>query len=255
MTCQDFEPFLLAYVDGEFDGPEKTDADAHLAQCEGCRNEVALQRAFKRRLRAASGSESVLNPAPPQHLRAGILAAIKRERPRRFVLARPALAVPVALAMAAAVAVVVYLHSRHGDADALIAAAVAHHQGDLPLDVQDAQVAHVRDWLRGKVDFAPSRIPELRKAAMRGVRLSTLNGHPAAYVVYGSESQRRVSLLVLDAPELRLPGGRRVADRDVLLANQRGYNVAVWKEREIAYSLVSDLDEQDILDLVAASGR
>ncbi len=50
-------------------------------------------------------------------------------------------------------------------------------------------------------------------------------------------------------------GGKRIADREVLLTNQQGYNVVLWKDREIAYSLVSDLEEQDILELVSASGR
>lgn len=258
MTCQDFEPFLFAYVDGEFDGLERADADTHLATCDACRREVEEQRAYKRRMREAASAPSALNPTAPSDLRARLSARLDAEaRPRRL-FSRPAMAAAAALAAAASVAVAVYLRAGFSreQANALVAAAIAHHQGDLPLDVQDAQVAHVRDWMRGRVDFAPSRIPELRNAALRGARLSNLNGRPAALVVYGSPTkQRRVSLLVFDAPELRLPTGRRIADRDVLLANQRGYNVAVWKDREIAYSLVSDLDEQDILELVAASER
>ena len=72
---------------------------------------------------------------------------------------------------------------------------------------------------------------------------------------FSQGGQRRVSLFVFTAPDLTVPGGRRINDRDVLLANQHGYNVALWKDREIAYSLVSDLDEQDVLELVAASGH
>jgi Fe-S oxidoreductase len=36
----------------------------------------------------------------------------------------------------------------------------------------------------------------------------------------------------------------------VRLVNARGYNVAVWRQDEIVYSLVSDLDEQDLFQLV-----
>lgn len=257
MNCQDFEPFLFAYVDGEFDGPEKADADAHLAVCEACRREVEEQRSFKRRMREVASGAS----AAPAALRERIEASLERERAplalRRYL--RPAYVVPAGLAAAAAVAVVVWLSGTSpAQANALIQEAIAHHQRDLPLDVQaqGEQAQPVRDWLRGRVDFAPSRIPELRNVALRGARLSQLNGHPAAYVVYGPRGAgpgghlKRVSLLVFDAPDLRLPAGRRIADHDVVLANQRGYNVAVWKDKEIAYSLVSDLDERDLVELL-----
>jgi hypothetical protein len=32
--------------------------------------------------------------------------------------------------------------------------------------------------------------------------------------------------------------------------NARGYNVAVWREKEIVYSLVSDLEEPALFELV-----
>lgn len=255
MTCKDFEPFLFAYVDGEFEGPEKAAADTHLAECEACRNEVEAQRAFKRRVREAAATPSPANPGAPAHLRANLVAALAKEpAPSNVVFLRPRFLVPAALATAASVAVIAYFATgRTADTSSLVRESIAHHQIDLPLDVQDPQLANVQEWLRGKVDFAPSRIPNLRPVSLRGARLSNLNGHRAAYVVYGGPSQRRVTLLVFDAPELRLPAGKRIANRDVVLANQRGYNVAVWKDREIAYSLVSDLDEQDMLQLIAGS--
>ncbi|HEY3447568.1 MAG TPA: zf-HC2 domain-containing protein [Myxococcales bacterium] len=255
MDCQDFEPFLFAYVDGEFDGPERADADTHLAECEACRREVEQQRAFKRRLKEVASEASALSPPAPAALRERIESALAQERaPRRLPLLRPAYLVPAGLAAAATVAVIVWLSGTSPEqANAFITASILHHQGDLRLDVEDDQSQKVRDWLRGRVDFAPSRIPELRNVAMRGARVSQLNGRPAAYVLYGPRAgapARRVSLLVFDAPDLRLPAGRRIADHDVLLANQRGYNVAVWKDREIAYSLVSDLDEHDLVELL-----
>jgi len=45
----------------------------------------------------------------------------------------------------------------------------------------------------------------------------------------------------------------------VRLVNARGYNVAIWRNDEIVYSLVSDLDEHDLFQLVrtaqAGAGR
>ena len=55
-------------------------------------------------------------------------------------------------------------------------------------------------------------------------------------------------------PEQQLPGAaRRIADREVWLSQARGFNVASWRNDEIVYSLISDLDEQDILALVQSA--
>lgn len=256
MNCQDFEPFLFAFVDGEFDGPEKADAEAHLAQCEACRREVEVQKAFKRRLRVVATAPGALNPPAPSQLRAGLVAALAREPAPRGTLAflRPAVLVPLSLAAAASIAtVVVYLKTGPvDDPMPFINDTIAHHQRELPMDVQDHRAAAVGAFLQGKVDFAP-RIPELRNASLVGARVSSHNGHPAAHVRYVSGTGAgRASLLVFDAPELRLSHGlQRIADRDVMIANRRGYSVVVWKDGEIAYSMVSaELDVLDLLDLV-----
>ncbi len=42
----------------------------------------------------------------------------------------------------------------------------------------------------------------------------------------------------------------RLGPETVRMINARGYNVAVWRRNEIVYSLVSDLDEGDLVRLV-----
>jgi hypothetical protein len=91
--------------------------------------------------------------------------------------------------------------------------------------------------------------------SLQGGRLSNIRDHSAAYVVYGGPGAHRVSLFVFDDPHAPLEFGvgghrQRIADRDVILANERGYNVAFWRDRQIVYSLVSDLDERDIVGLL-----
>ncbi len=253
MTCKEFEPFLYAYVDGEFEGPELDDAKVHLNECAACRSRVEYEKAFKRRLRNSFQNHSLASS--PNALRAKVCACIAREPvPQKYAYHRRVLLVaPLGVAAACVVAYFVVPNNGGKQIEAVVTASIAHHQGQFPLDVQDAQVGRIRSWLQGKIDFAPSRIPEIRNANLLGVRLSYLNGRPAAYVVYDSSDQRRVSLFVFDSPDLIVNGSKKIANRDVLLANQRGYNVALWKDQEIVYSLVSDLDEQDILKLVKAS--
>ena len=52
-----------------------------------------------------------------------------------------------------------------------------------------------------------------------------------------------------DAPGREVRLGREV----VRMSSARGYNVVVWRQNEIVYSLVSDLDEDSLFRLVQAA--
>jgi hypothetical protein len=63
----------------------------------------------------------------------------------------------------------------------------------------------------------------------------------------------QAGLFIVDDPGRRFdaPGREvRVGNEVVRLARSKGYNVAVWRQDEIVYSLVSDLDEDSLFELV-----
>ena len=111
-------------------------------------------------------------------------------------------------------------------------------------------------WLQSRLDFGV-RVPAFQNAAaVQGVRLSTVRARQAAAIAYSvpRSTSRRVTLLIVDDPDTAMPGtARRVADREVYLSHARGFNVASWRKDEIVYSLISDLDERDVLELVKAA--
>jgi hypothetical protein len=140
---------------------------------------------------------------------------------------------------------------------------IALHARTLPLDYAASDAGLVQSWLEGKLDFGV-RLPRFShgrpgvQPELRGVRLSTLHSRPAAMVTYTvsqGEEGRRLSLLIVDDDRVgQLPGtAREVGGHDVFVAQSRGYNMATWRNGEIVYSLISDLDEGDILRLVAAA--
>ena len=85
-----------------------------------------------------------------------------------------------------------------------------------------------------------------------GARFSQLHDWPAAYMRY--ETPRgRVGLFIIDDPKRRVAEeghAVRAGPETIWMMNTRGYNVAVWRRNEIVYSLVSDLDEADLVRLV-----
>lgn len=244
LECRELEPLLQAYVDGEFEAVERAEFDAHLGQCPACRERVMREQAFREQLRAAA---SVRAPAA---LRARIESGLKQER--RWGAVRKLVRPEVVAALAACAGFVAYFSSQRF-LEPLLKDAVSNHAHNLPIEVSGDE-QHVQSWFSGKVDF-PVRLPHLRDVSVSGGRLSHVRDRSAAYVVYQGPRAHRVSLFVFDDPRAPLEMGfaghtQRVNDREILLANERGYNVAMWRDNEIVYSLVSDLDERDIVELL-----
>jgi hypothetical protein len=137
---------------------------------------------------------------------------------------------------------------------------IAIHARTLPLDYTASDAGSVQRWLQGRLDFgvqlprfAPQKGPP---PALQGVRLSTLHSRPAAVISYlvPAVEGRRVSLVIMDDPDPQMAGAvRQLQGRKVWLTQARGFNVASWRSHEIVYSLISDLDESDVLELVRAA--
>jgi len=252
MDCSDLERLLPAYADGEFASGESEEVERHLASCPGCSDQVAALLAFRSFLQARAGEVKV---AAPTALRERIRADMARERAREQVR-RFSLYSTVAAGLVA-VASVGYVLAPAGESpELMLVDAVDKHARALPIEVRPTSDSpdDVESWFRGKVDFRV-RAPTFHSpqaARLVGARLANVRDRQAAYLVYGGEDPERRTTLLVFPGEIDLPDGRRtrVGNRDVVMANERGYNVALWQQRGIVYSLVSDLDERDVLQLV-----
>ncbi len=255
MDCAEIERSLEPYLDGEFDDRERADVNAHLARCERCRGAADVRsraRALLRaKLREAMGPGTAAGRSP-EELRERISAALAHlHRP----LWRRALApVPLATLAACAAGVMVVL-ATHSGPDPIIEEAIRKHARDLPLEVTsqaDTPEAIAR-ILAPKLDFNP-RPPHFNAPGMKlvGGRVAHIKDWPAAYVRY-ELPRGHAGLFIVDDPDGRFDGtGRSVqlGPSTIRMVNARGYNVAVWRRNEIVYSLVSDLDEGDLVRLV-----
>jgi anti-sigma factor RsiW len=262
MECGDLAHQVDAYLDGEFDVRERAEVDAHLAACPACRalfdRQGRLRAALRERLREAMAPPSAAGRAPPA-LRSRIEASLARER--RPLWRRVLSPLPIAALAACAAGALLVLSTHRGD-DALVFEAVRSHHRGLPLEVMAASVgeASIPAWFAGKLDFHPSPPPFHGDGVhVLGARLSNLRELPAAYIRY-ELPRGQAGLFIVDDPRRTFdPGGRevQVGPQVLRVVNARGYNVAVWRENEIVYSLVSDLDEAALFELVrtAQAGR
>jgi anti-sigma-K factor RskA len=100
MERQGIHELSAAYALDALDGDDRERFEDHLAQCEGCRDDVA---SFQGAAAALAYDADV--PAPPTALRERILERARSERPRNVVPFRPRRwALPVAAGVAAAAA-------------------------------------------------------------------------------------------------------------------------------------------------------
>ena len=240
LSCADLERSVEAFLDGEFEAREQAEAEVHLAVCERCRR--ATETAARLR----------------QALRARLRVAQSLARERQPLWRRLVAPLPIATLAACAAGVLVVL-ATHGGSDALVEEAVKKHHRGLPLEVTTASVGGaeaIPGWFAGKLDFNPSP-PHFQETGARvvGARLSHLREYPAAYIKY-QLPRGQAGLFIVDDPGRHFEAtGREVTlgPRTLRVMNARGYNVAVWRQDEMVYSLVSDLGEDDLFELVRSA--
>jgi mycothiol system anti-sigma-R factor len=249
MTCQELDRLLYPYLDGEFQPEERMDVEAHLAECTECARQVEAEKQMREALRRAA-RHSVQSARAPASLRLGIEAGLKREQRRA----------QVGLWMRASAAALVVLTAggawmafeSNAQRQRFMAAAVRHHAKALPFEVASNNPKELEDYFRNKLNH-PVVVPELPNATAKGARFSNVKDNDVAYVSYEAapvkdgDPARRIGLFVFDDSGRDLPAKALPA---VQVDSSDGYNVAVWREGEVVYELVSDLDEADIRKMV-----
>jgi anti-sigma factor RsiW len=254
-SCSEVAALLEPYVDGEFDEGERAALEGHLSACEPCRARAAAALSTRSALRASLRRAAGAGTAPDS-LRQRISVALDGADASPWWL-RVLSPLPVAAA-AACVAGALLVFAGHRSADPLVEEAVRKHARDLPLELNAASVGPeaIPSLLASKLDFNP-RPPPFHGQGVRlvGARLAQLREWPAAYMRYDTP-RGQVGLFIIDDPERRVvETGRQVraGPGTISVMNARGYNVAIWRRNEIVYSLIADLDEADLVRLVATA--
>ena len=234
-ACTDQELLLAGLVDGELDAANTALAEAHVARCDGCREELERLQA----VRAMLTGEGVRHHAPDE-VRARILAlpdlgALPANSNRRI----PSWLAPGAIgAIAAALAMVVVvgpIQQQSALDGQLISSHVRSLQPGHLTDVETTNQHIVKPWFNGKIDFAPP-VPELADKGfpLAGGRLDSIGGETVAAIVY----HRRLHTVNLFVWPGSL-GATRVAV-------ENGFALAEWHEDGLNFAAVSDIPADEL---------
>jgi anti-sigma factor RsiW len=278
MICEEARENLSAARHGRLPEPAAAALASHLEGCAACRHEDAAERALGEALahrlprRAAPASlkqrlESQLlaaprgSPAAPDRLRSVAAGAGRPGRAERGVRGWrvPAAAFALGLAMAAAIALY-YQRAVVPETRAvaqLETEAVNDHlrilNSEHPLEVESGGIHQVKPWFQGRVDFAPV-VPFAGDAEfpLQGGAVSWVLDRKAATFIF-KRRLHTISLFVFRSDGLSwptsglVPVGRAMARP----ARVRGYNLLLWRDGELGYALVSDVDAGELAMLGA----
>jgi anti-sigma factor RsiW len=244
MNCDDVQPLLPAYFDGELDLVRHVQIEAHLAECNGC----AEQEKQLRSLRSALSSPSLYYRAPAALRTRLDLPASPVPRSHRRSLVQRALLAAGSLLLIGISATFGVLLSRTGTTaeDRLTEWVVAGHvrslQVDHLTDVASSDRHTVKPWFRGKIDFAPAVLDLAPMGyALTGGRLDYLVDRPVAALVY----HRRLHAINL----FLWPAGNE-EEKAVRGLTRQGFHLRRWQQSGIICWAISDLNDEELDEFV-----
>lgn len=232
-ACPDRELLLGGLVDGELDAANTALAEAHVARCEGCREELERLQA----VRSLLATDGVRHAAPETLIgRIATMPELLPKRAERNWL--PGWLAPgIAGALAASLAMITLTPAPATAVidQQLISSHVRSLQPGHLTDVQTTNQHIVKPWFNGRIDFAPP-VPELADQGfpLVGGRLDSINGKTVAVIVY----HRRLHTVNLFIWPAGSSGTRSLV--------QDGFAVSEWSRNGLRFAAVSDIPPAEL---------
>jgi len=256
MTCDEARELLLDAQRGRLPADRRGVLEGHLASCEACAHEAAAEALLSDALEGRLPQH-----AAPQALKRRLAAAwpdgpAAEPTPRWWAGWRRALVPALALGVLLLAALPLYSARSNGPGAPMVTEAVNDHlrllSSQHPLDIESGGMHQVKPWFEGRLDFAPVvRFLGDDDFPLRGGAVGYYLDRKAAVFVF----HRRlhvVTLLVFRADGLPWPsrGLDRIGPVNAQVTTSRGFNAILWREGELGYSLVSDVDLPDLVRLL-----
>jgi anti-sigma factor RsiW len=264
MTCDEARRTARDAQAGRLSEASALDRAAHLETCAACRHEdaaeAALTDALARRLVRRKAPPSLVRRLEDERRAAPSQAQAGQERSRRPLPWRAA-ALALSFGLAAAASVAIYYERvalpNARERVALTTEAVNDHlrllYSEHPLEVESGGIHQVKPWFSGKLDFAPLvAFAGDDEFPLQGGAVSYFFDRKAATFVF-KRRLHTISLFVFRAEGLPWAASGLVSVGHVMAlpAHSRGFNVLLWRDRELGYALVSDVDPTELLSLAA----
>jgi anti-sigma factor RsiW len=244
MNCQEAQPLINLYVDGELDAARIPELEKHVHDCAAC----ALLAHNAQTIKKSLTQDALFFTAPPElrrQITAELRSQVKTTSRWNFWNWNWMPATAGVAITCVAVLLIVTLNPA-SSAPALAQEVVSCHIRSLManhmLDVVSTDQHTVKPWFNGKLDFSPP-VKDLaaKEFPLIGGRLDYFGGHNVAALVF-QRNKHVINLFIW-------PVAGNVTKPTILPAFQ-GYNVIHWSETGMTYWAVSDLNTKELMNFV-----
>ncbi|MBV9107167.1 MAG: anti-sigma factor [Verrucomicrobia bacterium] len=239
MDCEEVRQLLDPYVDGELDLTRQLAIEAHLAECNSCREAAQRITSCSRFIRV----NLPVYRAPPG-LKSKVRTTLANEDKPKFRWFREhgrRLAYAAALLLLSCALAWTWLTLSPSKDKELIAEAVSNHSRSLMVshlvDCASGDQHAIKQWFDGKVDYSPP-VADLTQAGytLVGGRIDILEQRPVAAIVY-QHGKNLLNLFVW-------PATSRKIDMDV--RSERGYHFCAWNLAGLNFFCISEISAADL---------
>ena len=256
MTCDETRELLLDARRGGLPAERRAALESHLTSCEACAHEAAAEALLSEALEGRLPRHAAPSALKRRLAATWTGAPAAAPAPRWWAGWRRVLVPALALGVLLLAALPLYYPRSGGPGAPMVTEAVNDHlrllSSQHPLDIESGGMHQVKPWFEGRLDFAPVvRFLGDDDFPLRGGAVGYYLDRKAAVLVF----HRRlhvVTLLVFRADGLPWPsrGLEHIGAVTAQVTTSRGFNAILWREGELGYALVSDVDLPDLVRLV-----
>ncbi|MGC2193566.1 MAG: anti-sigma factor [Terriglobales bacterium] len=244
MACEQWQPQLDAYLDGELAAESMRMLDAHLRTCPACTADALERVQFKRSVQAAGARFK-----PNSEFRNKIEKQIAR-KPRWAWNFRRTLATATFALLLIAAAITSYIGRQNLQERQIYSELADLHVATLgsanPVDVVSSDRHTVKPWFQGKIPFS-FNLPELQNTdfTLLGGRVAYLGQSAGAHLIYQVRKHQISVFIFPDSSNSESLGGNSNVQR------KQTFNVETWTQDGLRYIVFGDTSPEDIRKLGA----
>ena len=263
LSCQDCEKYLEAYLDHELDIKESLDVEEHLRDCPDCTQYAQAERLVRQFVHQHARMDSLPEGTKLQIIRQAMQPPVAPSWWARLRAWVHPLDFSLGMATAAVVALLWFFNpfaagSKYDEmtrkyVQEASMAYQTYKTHSMPLEVKDSNDKAVVAWFNRQMQ-QPLTVPCITDQATKllGGRLCRLFDRKSATFVY---KRNNADLFLFAFHGKNLPVSSKykvqVQGQDIYVENIGGRPVALWQRGGIVYSMVGDLNRDDLLNVAS----